>query len=275
MYHGYNRMDLLNAFALLSPHGPVALAERGLMVTATLFMLIVIVPVLGLLFFFAWRYKARRTTPATYQPNWHYGRMEELVWWAIPLEIILILGALTWTSTHELDPRRPLDGGAPLIVQVVALDWKWLFIYPDEGVASVNYAAIPVDRPVRFEVTADAPMNSFWIPRLGGQIYAMTGMVNTLNLKATKEGRFEGLSANYSGEGFAHMRFIAEAVPAERFEEWVSSLRDHPPLDSEAYRKLAAPSVEEPSYYGEVEENLYTTIVTQFGRAAAPAHATH
>lgn len=271
-------MDFLNIFALLSPQGPVALAERGLMVTATLFMLIVIIPVLGLLFFFAWRYRARRGSTAHYAPNWHYGRMEELVWWAIPLEIILILGALTWTSTHELDPRRPLSGGPPLVVQVVALEWKWLFIYPEQRIASVNYVALPVDRPVRFDVTADAPMNSFWIPRLGGQIYAMTGMINTLNLKADAEGRFEGLSANYSGEGFAHMRFVAEAMSPAEFDAWVQEAQASPrSLEGRGYRALAEPAIGEEIVYGTVAPDLYTMIVAQFSHhAGAPDdHATH
>jgi cytochrome o ubiquinol oxidase subunit 2 len=179
---------LLSGIALLDPKGTVALAERGLMLHAVEFMLIVAVPVLTLLFFFAWRYRAgsgHGNAQPAYTPNWEQARMDELIWWAIPFEIVLVLGALTWTSTHELDPRRPLDSNQPpLIVQVVALDWKWLFIYPEEQIATVNYLAIPVGRPVRFEITADAPMNSFWIPRLGGQIYAMSGMLTSLNLVA-------------------------------------------------------------------------------------------
>ena len=129
--------------------------------------------------------------------------MEELIWWAIPFEIVLVLGALTWTSTHALDPRKAIGDEPPMVIQVVALEWKWLFIYPEENIATVNYVRMPVNKPVRFEITADAPMNSFWIPQLGGQIYAMTGMVTQLHLEATEEGKFNGLSANYSGDGFA------------------------------------------------------------------------
>lgn len=270
-------MDVFNVFALLSPEGPIAFAERGLMVTATLFMLIVIIPVLGLLFFFARRYRASNTE-AHYAPEWHYGRLEELVWWAIPLEIVLILGALTWTSTHELDPRKPLSNEPPVVVQVIALEWKWLFIYPEEGVASVNYVALPAGRNVRFEVTADAPMNSFWIPRLGGQIYAMTGMVNVLHLQADAPGVFEGLSANYSGEGFAHMRFVAEAMPPEAFEAWIVSARASPQsLTAETYEALAVPAIGEVVRFGAVTPGLYNTIVSRFGHHGAPAkeHATH
>lgn len=267
-------MYLLGAFAVLQPQGSVALAERGLLVSATLLMFIVAVPVLSLLFFFAWRYRAGNTK-AKYLPNWQHGKLEELVWWAIPFEIVLILGALTWTSTHQLDPRLPLPGGAPLVVQVVALDWKWLFIYPTEQVATVNELAVPVGRPVRFEVTADAPMNSFWIPQLGGQIYAMTGMVNILNLVADKPGTFAGMSANYSGAGFAQMKFVAKALSPEDFDAWVQRVKESPlVLDHHTYVPLAAPSAAGPAvYYGTAENSLYNTIVTKFTGPQAPAHA--
>ena len=263
-------MDILSAFPLLDPQGAVALAERGLIFNAVLLMLIVVVPVLALAFFFAWHYRAGNKK-AHYLPNWEHSKMEELVWWAIPLEIVLILGALTWGSTHQLDPRKPLEGGAPLVVQVVALDWKWLFIYPEQGVASVNRVEMPVGRPVRFEVTAEGPMNSFWIPQLGGQIYAMTGMVKPLNLVADRAGTYDGLSANYSGAGFAQMKFLAVAVPQEEFETWVQEIKQSSStLDHDVYRKLAAPSVEQQVvYYGAVEHNLYSDIVMSFGHGGS------
>ncbi len=258
-------MDFLSIFAVLDPKGAIGLAERGLMLHATLFMLIVAVPVFFLTFFFAWYYRAGNKK-AKYTPNWEHSKMEELIWWAIPLEIVLVLGALTWTSTHNLDPRKALDGEPPLVVQVVALDWKWLFIYPEEKIATVNYVRMPVDKPVRFELTADAPMNSFWIPELGGQIYAMTGMVNQLHLVANETGEFKGVSANYSGDGFAKMKFIAEATSQEDFDTWVQSVQEFPTsLDHHSYPELAAPSTEEsPLFYGRVEENLFSTIVMQF-----------
>lgn len=269
-------MHWLSFFDVLHPQGPIALAERGLMVTAVLFMLIVAIPVLGLLFFFAWRYRASNTK-AAYTPDWKHGKMEELVWWAIPLEIILILSAITWTSTHDLDPHRPISTEPPLVVQVVALDWKWLFIYPEQRVASVNYLALPVGRPVRFEVTADAPMNSFWIPSLGGQIYAMTGMVNPLQLMADRAGTYQGTAANYSGEGFAHMRFTAEAMSQDSFAAWVDTTRqDHDALDFAAYQALAKPSVpQEPAYYGSVAPNLLAQIVAKFADPQAESAHTH
>jgi cytochrome o ubiquinol oxidase subunit 2 len=258
-------MDWLNHFVLLFPQGSIAVAERGLMVQATLFMLIVAVPVFALVFFFAWHYRASNTK-AKYTPDWAHSNLEELIWWAIPLEIILILGALTWSSTHELDPKRPLSVEPPIVIQAVALDWKWLFIYPDERIATVNYVVLPVGKQVRFDITADAPMNSFWIPSLGGQIYAMTGMVTSLHLQANEAGRFDGRSSNYSGEGFAKMKFVAEAMPEAEFNEWLS--RGHTSqrsLDSSSYAELLKPSVvEEPMSFGYVAYNFFDTIVMKY-----------
>ena len=259
-------MDFLSSFLLLDPKGAIALAERGLMLQATLFMLIVAVPVFFLTFFFAWRYRASNKK-ANYQPDWEHSRMEELIWWAIPFEIVLVLGALTWTSTHELDPRMPIQAEQPaMVVQVVALEWKWLFIYPEQGIATLNYLALPVGQPVRFDVTSDAPMNSFWIPNLGGQIYAMTGMTNSLNLVADEEGKFIGRSANYSGEGFAQMKFTAEATSREEFDAWVKEVRTYPDtLTSQSYERLSTPSIPyAPVYYSLVEPNIYNKILSQF-----------
>jgi cytochrome o ubiquinol oxidase subunit 2 len=266
-------MDWLGAFAVLNPQGAVGLAERGLMLHAVLFMLIVAVPVYALLFFFAWQYRAGNAK-ANYTPDWEHAKLDELIWWAIPFEIVLVLGALTWTSTHELDPRIPLEGGEPMVVQVVALDWKWLFIYPEQGIAAVNYLEIPVGRPVRFEITADAPMNAFWIPQLGGQIYAMTGMATTLNLVADSPGVYAGGSSNYSGEGFAHMKFGAHAVPQAEFDAWVAATRrGKSALNQASYAELAKASVEaEPVYYGSVEPGLFGAIVAKF-MPAMPGHA--
>ncbi|MBP9711375.1 MAG: ubiquinol oxidase subunit II [Candidatus Pacebacteria bacterium] len=263
-------MDFFSNFLLLVPKGAIASAELGLMIQATLFMLIVIVPVLFLLFFFAWRYRAGNKK-AVYQPNWEHSKMEELIWWAIPLEIVLILGAITWTSTHELHPPKPIGVEPPLVVQVVALDWKWLFIYPEQGIATVNLLVLPVDKPVRFDITADAPMNSFWIPELGGQIYAMTGMVNRLNLIANEDGTFMGRSANYSGEGFDDMTFSVMAVPPEQFESWVHEVHTSVAnLSYVEYEDLAAPGVPEtPLYYSPVEAGLFDMVVAQFGHEHA------
>lgn len=257
-------------FAVLDPKGAVGLAERGLMLHAVEFMLIVALPVYFLLFFFAWRYRAGNTK-ATYMPKWEHGKLEELAWWVIPLEIVLVLGAMTWFSTHQLDPQKAL-GAEPLTIEVVALEWKWLFIYPEQNIATLNYAVLPVDRPVAFKLTADAPMNSFWIPRLGGQLYAMTGMATTLNLIADEPGTYRGLSANYSGDGFAKMQFNASAVPAEDFAAWVEDIQTGgPKLTHDKYRQLAEPSVPAgPSYFASVEDGLFESVIAQYNDARSP-----
>lgn len=237
---------------VLFPAGSIGSAERDLMGHAMLLMLIVAVPVYLLIIVIALRYRAGNRN-AKYTPDWEHSRMEELVWWAIPLEIVLVLAALTWGATHDLDPYKPLASEAqPLTVQVVALPWKWLFIYPEQGVASVNELALPVGRPIEFQITADAPMNSFWIPALGGQMYAMSGMVTELHLEAQQEGTYQGLSANYSGDGFGQMNFAVHALPENSFSSWIA--RAHAAtstLSAETYAALAKPSSGTPvQYYG-------------------------
>lgn len=259
--------------AILAGHGDVAAKERALFIEASLLMLIVAVPVWGLLFFFAWRYRAGNK--AAYTPEWEHSKLDELIWWAIPLEIILVLAALTWTSTHALDPRKPLDSAVPpLRVEVVALPWKWLFIYPDQGIATLNYLEIPVGVPVSFQITADAPMNSFWIPELGSQIYAMTGMATEVQLRASKEGDYAGLSANYSGEGFAGMRFIARARSQEAFDAWVTQAKAATStLSRQEYAALAKPGDAGPERsFSSVEPGLFRAILDAYA-AGEPAHS--
>lgn len=251
-------------FPVLDPAGAIGVAERGLMIHAVEFMLIVAIPVYILLFFFAYWYR-KGNTKAKYAPDVEHGKLEELVWWVIPLEIVLVLGALTWGSTHQLDPRRALEGEAPLQVQVVSLNWKWLFIYPEQGVATVNYLMMPVDRPVKFSITADGPMNSFWIPQLGGQIYAMTGMATTLNLVANEPGEYAGVAANYTGDGFAKMKFAAKAVPQAEFDAWVSDIKAaSSTLSYDGYQELAAPSTVGAFHYAAVAPELFDAIMKQF-----------
>lgn len=259
--------------AILDGKGLIAKQEAALMLEATLLMLVVAIPVWGLLFFFAWKYRASNTA-ATYSPDWEHSKMDELIWWAIPLEIILVLAALTWSTTHALDPRRPIVSDTPpMTIQVVALPWKWLFLYPAQGIATVNFVEIPVGTPVNFEVTADAPMNSFWIPRLGGQIYAMTGMMNPLQLVADEPGDYDGLSANYSGEGFAQMRFVARATAPEDFDEWVNTVRTSSlGLDRVGYAALAAPGTTTPHVYSAVEPGLFRVILNSFSYPGSGGH---
>jgi cytochrome o ubiquinol oxidase subunit 2 len=254
------------SLTILNPHGIVALQERDLIIHAVLLMLIVIVPVFVLLFFMAWRYRANRQNSA-YSPNWEHSKLEELIWWAVPFEIVLVLAALTWSSTHALDPSKTLTGNTPpMKVQVVALQWKWLFIYPEEGIASVNEVEFPANRAIEFDITADAPMNSFWIPALGGQIYAMTGMITKLNLESNTLGSFRGSSANYSGEGFAQMRFTANAISDGDFGTWVQRVkRSTSTLDATMYDELAKPSDAGPAiYYASVDKDLFDKIVMKF-----------
>ncbi|HEV7121340.1 MAG TPA: ubiquinol oxidase subunit II [Candidatus Paceibacterota bacterium] len=245
---------LTHAFPVLIPSGSIGAAERDLMLHAVALMLIVVVPVFILAIFIAWHYRAENKK-AKYTPNWEHSRMEEFIWWAIPFEIVLVLSALTWSSTHALDPAKPLvSTQPPMVIQVVALPWKWLFIYPEQGVASLNEVALPVGRPVEFQITADAPMNSFWIPALGGQEYAMTGMTTDLHLMATQPGAYPGGSANYSGEGFAQMKFTARALNQADFNDWVARAQQSPAmLMPEDYAALRQPSAAgNVQYYGMV-----------------------
>src|SRR5690606_27047394 len=257
---------------LLSPSGDVAVQQRDLIIWSTVLMLIIIVPVIALTFLFAWRYRASNTQ-AAYDPEWDHSTMLELVIWACPLLIIIALGALTWVSTHKLDPYRPLDRVAegrpvaadvrPLEVQVVALDWKWLFLYPEQGIATVNELAAPVDRPIEFKITSSTVMNSFFIPALAGQIYAMPGMQTRLHAVINHPGVYDGFSANYSGAGFSQMRFKFHGLSQAEFDQWVQAGKaSGNTLDRAAYLRLEQPSVAAPAQrYGAVDPDLYGAIV--------------
>jgi cytochrome o ubiquinol oxidase subunit 2 len=259
---------------LMSPSGDLAVQQRNLIITSTLLMMIIIVPVIVLTLLFAWHYRASNKK-ATYDPEWSHSTMLELLIWSAPLLIIIALGAVTWVSTHKLDPFRPLERLSygrpvpadvqPLTVEVVALDWKWLFIYPEQGIATVNELAAPVDRPIRFKITASTVMNSFFIPALAGQIYAMPGMETKLQAVINKPGEFQGFSANYSGEGFSGMHFLFHGVSEEAFAQWVQRAKaDGGSLDREAYVKLAEPSQNDPvRRYAAVEPGLFLAIVTR------------
>ena len=259
---------------VLNPAGDVARQQGDLIVVATVLMLIVIVPVIALTLFFAWRYRASNKQ-ATYAPDWDHSVQLELVIWAVPLLIIIALGAITWISTHTLDPYRKLDrigkdrpvpeGVQPLTVQVVALDWKWLFIYPEQGIATVNELAAPVDRPIRFVLTSSTVMNAFYVPELAGMIYTMPGMQTELNAVINKPGEFEGFSSNYSGAGFSHMRFAFHASDAAGFEAWVAKVRGAgATLDRPGYLALEKPSEKEPvHHYASVDAGLYDAILNR------------
>lgn len=257
---------------VLDPAGDVAAQQRDLLVISTLLMLLIIVPVMGLIVFFAWKYRASNRE-ARYEPDWDHSTHLELAIWSAPLMIIICLGALTWAGTHLLDPYRPLDrikaGQAaqahvePLQVNVVALDWKWLFIYPQYGIATVNELAAPVDRPIRFHITSSSVMNSFYIPALAGQIYAMPGMETRLHGVINHTGEFEGFSANYSGAGFSDMKFVFHGLDEAGFDRWVEGARSGGQvLDRARYLDLERPSEKTPVMrFGRIDGQLWDAIL--------------
>lgn len=253
-------------FVLLDPKGQIGVEERSLIITAILLMLIVVVPVIIMTIVFAWRYRASNTK-ATYTPDWAHSNKIEVVVWTVPVIIILVLGTITWKTTHSLDPRQPIESEQPhLTVQVVSLDWKWLFIYPEQGIATVNELAFPANVPVRFEVTSGSVMNSFFIPQLGSQIYAMAGMKNTLHLIANEEGVYRGLSANYSGHGFSGMKFNANVTSQEKFDEWVQQVKQaSTTLDADKYTALEKASFNNPiERFSSVTPDMYDGIVAKY-----------
>lgn len=253
--------------AVLNPAGTVAQQERQLIYFALALSLVVVLPVFAMLFGFAWRYRADNPKKTKYSPDWDHNVAIETIWWLVPSVLILILSVAAWNSSHRLDPFRPLASTTkPMTIQVVALDWKWLFIYPRQNIATVNYVQFPVNTPVTFDITADAPMNSFWIPQLGGQIYAMPGMATQLHLAASQLGNFYGSSANISGQGFAGMHFTAQASSEHDFTNWVRSVKQAPnTLSFKAYDNLAQPSQNNPrAYYASSQPNLYDIIIMKY-----------
>lgn len=259
---------------VLHPAGDIAAQQGQMVVTATLLMLIIIVPVIALTLLFAWKYRQGNTN-AEYDPEWHHSTSLELVIWTVPLLIIIALGALTWIGTHKLDPYRPLDridaqrplpeGVKPLEVQVVAMDWKWLFFYPEQGIATVNELAAPVDRPIRFKITATSTMNAFYVPDLAGMIYAMPGMQTELNAVINRTGVFKGLSSHYSGSGFSGMTFKFHGLSNEDFAQWVSKAKtEGTALDRSTYLQLVKPSERDPvQRFASVEAGLYEKVLNR------------
>lgn len=249
--------------AMLNPKGLIALKEKNLMYIATALMLVVVIPVFILTAYICWKYRAGNKE-AEYDPNWNHSILAEAVWWGFPFIIIAILSVFAFESSHELDPYRPLeDEDKPLRIQVVALQWKWLFIYPEQNIATVNFVQFPEKVPINFEISADAPMNSFWIPQLAGQIYAMSGMRTKLHLMADEPGVYDGYSANISGTGFSGMTFKAKATSQEDFDKWVAEIQKSPEkLNIETFKKLAEPSEYNPvSFFTLDKKDLFEWIV--------------
>jgi len=262
---------------VMSPSGDIARQQADLIIVATVLMLLIIVPVLFLTLYFAWHYR-HSNTKAKYDPEWHHSTRLEVVIWSAPLAIIIALGAITWISTHKLDPYRPLDridANRPvtsetksITVEVVALDWKWLFFYPEYGIATVNELAAPVDVPINFKLTASSVMNAFYVPALAGMIYAMPGMQTKLHAVINEPGSYDGLSANYSGDGFSQMRFKFLGLDQGDFDEWVERVkRNGTALNRDSYLKLEKPSSREPvRYYSTVQDGLYRSVLNMCAR---------
>jgi len=259
---------------VMNPMGDIALQQRNLVIFALALMLLIVIPVIALVALFAWRYRASNTD-ARYEPDWDHSTQLELVIWSAPLLIVIALGAVTWTGTHLLDPYRPLErldaarpvaaGTKPLQVQVVALDWKWLFIYPEYGIATVNELAAPVDRPIQFRLTSSTVMNAFYVPTLAGMIYAMPSMETKLHAVINKPGNYAGFSANYSGAGFSGMRFRFHGLDDAGFAAWVAQNRKAPlPLSRSNYLKLEKPTEKVPVIrFGRVQPGLFDAVVNQ------------
>ena len=255
---------------ILDPKGQIGIDEKNLIIIATVLMLLVVIPVIVMTLYFAWRYRDTRTHEI-YVPKWAHSNKIEAVVWAVPIVIVIVLGVITWKSTQELDPYEPIKGkGEHLTVEVVSLNWKWLFIYPEQGIATVNELVFPANVPVEYKITSESTMNSFFIPQLGSQIYSMAGMETKLHLIANEPGTFKGFSANYSGAGFTGMKFNAIATPTEAdFDKWVANVKSNSNnLTHANYVELAKASENNPvAYYGKVEDGLFHTIVMKYMQA--------
>jgi cytochrome o ubiquinol oxidase subunit 2 len=256
-----------SSILLFDPKGPIGEAQRFVIIAAIVLMLIVVIPVFIMAFRFARKYSVSNTE-STYMPKWGHSAKIEFFMWAIPFAIVALLAILAWTSTHSLDPYKPIPSSyEPINIEVVSLDWKWLFIYPDQKIATVNEITFPVNVPLSFKLTSDTVMTSFFIPQLGSQIYAMAGMQTRLHLLADKPGVYAGHNQQFSGRGYADMHFKANAVSPEEFESWVQKIRQSPEkLDAGRYEKLAKPSVghHPVTYFSSVEPDLFEYILRKF-----------
>ncbi|WP_172197066.1 ubiquinol oxidase subunit II [Saccharibacillus qingshengii] len=261
-------------YMVLDPKGPIAAKQLDLMIITVILCAIIIVPVLIITFIIVWRYRASNKK-ADYKPEWAHSNLLEAIWWGIPIVIIIVLAIITVRYTHELEPAKALASDKEEVtIQVVSLNWKWLFLYPEEGIATLNTITIPEDRPVRFELTADSPMNSFWIPELGGQIYAMSGMSMALHLQADEPGTYFGTGANFTGEHFENMTFDVHATSDADYEKWIAEAKASPnTITAESYEEMSKPTEsEEPTLYSSFPEGIYESIVTKYMHEGAELH---
>ena len=251
--------------AVLDPQGVVGIAEKTILIDSLAIMLTIVIPTIAATLAFVWWFRASNTR-AAYLPDFTYSGRIELIVWAIPLLVIMLLGGVAWIGSHDLDPAKPLASDTPALeIQGVSLDWKWLFIYPGQGVASVNQLVVPAGVPLHFSLTSASVMNAFFVPQLGSMIYTMNGMRTQLNLRADAPGTFHGISSHYSGDGFSGMHFDVQAVPAERFAAWIDATRNTgPTLDAASYAALARQSMNaSPFTYAAADPGLFQRIVAQ------------
>lgn len=258
---------------VLAPRGPIAYQERKLIFFALALSLVVVIPVFVMTFFFAWKYR-ETNHKAVYKPEWDHNVKVETIWWGIPTVLIFILSIAAWNGSHTLDPYRTIASKNPqMTIQVIALDWKWLFIYPQQHIATINYVEIPNETPVDFQLTSDAPMNSFWIPQLGGQVYAMPGMSTELHLMANGTGTYNGLSANISGDGFADMTFKAHSTTSLSFSSWIKKVQSSKRiLNDTTYNALVSPTTANAvTYYRYESTDLFENTVNKYNPMSMPA----
>jgi cytochrome o ubiquinol oxidase subunit 2 len=264
-------------FDVLNPKGIIAKEESKLIIKAVLLMLIVAIPMWVTAYLFAWKYNVANK-PAIYSPDEDQNNKLQFVWWALPILVIIVLATITWKGTHRLDPYKPLHAAAsPITIQVIALQWKWLFIYPEHDIATVNFLQIPEKTPINFELTADAPMSSFWIPQLGGQIYAMSGMATKSHLMADETGEFQGYAAEINGKGFSGMKFVTKSTSQNEFDAWVKSTSSKSEtIDWNEYEKLSKPTENHPQiFYGSADRELFGKVMMKFMPASNNSHKAH
>ena len=275
------------AHGVFDPAGLVAKQERTLMMDSVALMLIVVIPVIIMSFAFAFRYRKTHDNKSKYRPDWAHNNLLESLWWGVPCVIIVILGIMTWKYSHKLDPYRKLDvPGKPMVIEAVALRWKWLFIYPNKNIATINYVDVPVNKPFEFHITSDAPMSALFIPQLGSQIYAMAGMRTRLNLISDQVGVYVGKDTQYNGKGFSSMHFKVHVTSQKTFDQWVKHVKvskTSKALTVSEYAKLWQPRVQKdkwnhditdkPLFFNSVAPNLFKRIMWQYTKPNMKLHA--
>jgi cytochrome o ubiquinol oxidase subunit 2 len=250
---------------ILDPQGPIGAAEKTILIDSLAIMLAIVLPTILAIFAFSYWFRASNSR-ARYLPDWEYSGRIELVVWSVPALTVILLGGVAWLGSHHIDPPKPIEGASsPLTIQAVSLDWKWLFIYPDQKIATVNALTVPVGVPLQFQLTSASVMNAFFIPQFGSMIYTMNGMATRLNLRADTTGTFQGLSTQFSGDGFSDMHFDVHVVPPEQFSKWAQDASNaQQALDEQSYREIAKPSIKhEQAVYRLADPELFRSIATQ------------